>query len=56
LKIQWVIKGPYHDDKTVNPPIYGVFDTNLRTVQKAMATMPGIQQKLSDLTQFAIIG
>lgn len=55
LKIQWKLVGPYHDKIEYNKVIYGVFDTNKRTVDKANLEMKGIAQKLYDLTQFAKI-
>lgn len=55
LKLQWKITGPYHDETTASKVIYGVFDTNKRTIDKAKIEMPEISQKLYDLTQFAKI-
>lgn len=55
LKLTWKLNGPMHDMQNGNALIYGVFDTNLRVVKKARSVMKGIEQKLSDLTQFAHI-
>ena len=54
-KIIWKLIGPYKDTTIGNRILYGVFDTNFRSVMKVKKDFPGIENKLTDLTEFSII-
>lgn len=53
---QWKLTGPAHDQVIdYNNTIYGVIDTNARTVASNESILPGITQYLSNLQEFARI-
>ena len=54
-KIIWKLIGPYKDTTIGNRILYGVFDTNFRSVMKVKKDFPGIENKLTDLAEFSII-
>jgi hypothetical protein len=56
VSLSWKLTGPYND-KIINKnnTIYGVHDTNARSVAQAESTLPGITQYLGNLIQFAKI-
>ena len=54
IKLEWKINGPKNDVyKNNNIVIYGVEDTNRRTLNLKEAQMKGIKSTLRDLTQYA---
>lgn len=54
--LQWKITGPLHDQVISQAyTVYGVFDTNSRTLSSKELGFPGISQYLADLVQFARI-
>ena len=53
---QWKITGPLHDHVIdLHNTVYGVWDTNARTVAKAESSLLGITSYLSNLIQFSKI-
>lgn len=52
--LQWKLTGPAHDQvKDLNNTVYGVLDTNTRTVSSNESILPGITLYLSNLAEFA---
>lgn len=56
LSFDWKLTGPLHD-QVISPvrTVYGVFDTNSRTLSSKELSFPGITQYFPDLIQFARI-
>lgn len=46
IKITWKLVGPVNDKKDGKEIIYGVYDTNVRSIRSAKELMPGIEKKL----------
>lgn len=52
--LQWKLTGPMHDQIIdFNNTVYGVYDTNARSVAGAESSLPGITQYLGNLVELA---
>lgn len=55
-QLSWKITGKLKDDlSNINMPVYGIEDTNKRTISSKLKEIPGLDVYLSDLKQFAKI-
>lgn len=53
ISLSWKIAGPERDDySNKTQPVYGIVDTNQRTLNKKEFEMPGIKKYLSNLKEF----
>jgi len=53
-KFSWKITGPLHDDLSdPNYPIYGIIDTNKRTLDVVEKTIKGVKNYFKNLSQYA---
>ena len=54
VSFKWKITGPLYDDlSNKNHPIYGIIDTNKRTLTPLEKKIPGISKFFFDLAQFS---
>jgi hypothetical protein len=55
VEVLWKISGPLYDKKENGILVQGgIIDSNLRSIQQAQKTMPGIENYLTDLTLYYV--